>query len=216
MMQRRETLWTIKELGAQVALALSGGYEGQQNGRVREVPDVRTIRYYTMLGLLDRPAEMRGRTALYGRRHFLQLVAIKRLQARGLSLSEVQQRLFGLTDQALEQLADLPSGVASPLPSGVASAPREPTSGISTPRTETFWREIPDVTGDIPPASLSEKAPPALLQGVDLGRGVTLLLEPSRPLGSDDIEALRVVAAPLLHWLERRRLLRPDRERRSS
>src|SRR5262245_45243958 len=76
-------LWTIDELGAQVALALSVDYEGPHNSRIREVPDRRTIRYYTTLGLIDRPAEMRGRTALYGRRHLLQLVAIKRLQARG-------------------------------------------------------------------------------------------------------------------------------------
>ena len=81
MTAAREPLWTIDELGAVVALALSVDYAGQANGRVREVPDRRTIRYYTTLGLIDRPARMRGRTALYGRRHLLQLVAIKRLQA---------------------------------------------------------------------------------------------------------------------------------------
>src|SRR5262245_39472227 len=91
MMTRTESLWTIQELGAQVALALSVDYPGPPNSRVRELPDQRTIRYYTTQGLLDRPAEMRGRTALYGRRHLLQLVAIKRLQARGLSLSAIQQ-----------------------------------------------------------------------------------------------------------------------------
>jgi hypothetical protein len=80
-------LWTLDELGARVALALAVGYDGQANGRVREVPDGRTIRYYTTLGLIDRPAAMRGRTALYGVRHLLQLTAIKRLQARGLSLA---------------------------------------------------------------------------------------------------------------------------------
>src|ERR1700730_4487154 len=101
-------LWTIDELSTQVALALSVDYAGQGNGQVRPVPDLRTIRYYTTLGLIDRPAAMRGRTALYGRRHLLQLVAIKRLQARGLSLAEVQERLVGLTDAALRQLANLP------------------------------------------------------------------------------------------------------------
>src|SRR3954468_22885713 len=101
VMTTQPSLWTIDELGAQVALALSVDYDGPPNGRVRDVPDRRTIRYYTTLGLLDRPAEMRGRTALYGRRHLMQLVAIKRLQARGLSLSEVQQRLVGLGGAAL-------------------------------------------------------------------------------------------------------------------
>src|SRR5947199_5115022 len=98
--------WTIDELGAQVALALSVDYEGAGSGRVRDVPDRRTIRYYTTLGLIDRPAAFRGRTALYGRRHLLQLTAIKRLQARGLSLTDVQARLVGLTGSALEKLAD--------------------------------------------------------------------------------------------------------------
>src|SRR6516162_8042242 len=101
-------LWTIDELGAQVALALSVDYEGPDNGRVREIPDRRTIRYYTTLGLIDRPAEMRGRMALYGRRHLLQIVAIKRLQAHGLSLAEIQVRLVGLGDRALGRVARLP------------------------------------------------------------------------------------------------------------
>src|SRR3954466_8573079 len=101
-------LWTIDALGTQAALALSVDYAGSPNGRVRDVPDRRTIRYYTTLGLLDRPAEMRGRTALYGIRHLWQLVAIKRLQARSLSLVEVQERLLGLPDAALKKLAALP------------------------------------------------------------------------------------------------------------
>src|SRR5438105_13525807 len=103
-------LWTIDELGTRVALALSVDYEGQASGRVRDIPDRRTIRYYTTLGLIDRPAELRGRTALYGRRHLLQLVAIKRLQAAGRSLAEVQARLVGRTDADLAEIARLPPG----------------------------------------------------------------------------------------------------------
>src|SRR5215467_11186889 len=112
-MSRTEPLWTIAELGALVARALSVDYDGQTNGQVRDVPDPRTIRYYTTLGLVDRPAEMRGRTAYYGLRHLMQLAAIKRLQARGLSLAEVQQELLGLSDSALASLARLPNGVGS-------------------------------------------------------------------------------------------------------
>src|SRR5207253_11468625 len=108
----RETLLTLDELSAAVSRALAVGYAGSANGRVRDVPDRRTIRYYTTLGLIDRPAAMRGRTALYGRRHLLQLVAIKRLQANGLSLAEVQARLVGLTDAALRQSAKLPADFA--------------------------------------------------------------------------------------------------------
>src|SRR4029077_9053917 len=98
MKNGRAPLWTIDELSAAVSAALAQGYGGPPNGRVRDVPDRRTIRYYTTLGLIDRPAEMRGRTALYGRRHLLQLVAIKKLQSRGQSLTDVQRTLAGQTD----------------------------------------------------------------------------------------------------------------------
>ena len=77
--------WTIEQLAPLVEMALDlSGYNGQHSGRVRSLPDLRTIRYYTTLGLLDPPAEMRGRKAFYGRRHLVQLAAIKRLQSRGL------------------------------------------------------------------------------------------------------------------------------------
>src|SRR5271170_2857231 len=108
MSRSSEVLWDLDSLSAQVALVLADGYPGQPSGRVRDVPDRRTIRYYTTLGLLDKPAALRGRTALYGRRHLLQLVAIKRLQTAGLSLTEIQARLLGLTDAALESVARLP------------------------------------------------------------------------------------------------------------
>src|SRR3954469_10584069 len=117
--ERNQELWTIDELGSRVALALSVDYDGQASGRVRDVPDRRTIRYYTTLGLIDRPAEMRGRTAYYGARHLMQLAAIKRLQARGLSLAAGQRQLVGLGDPALARLARLPAEAAD----GSVSAP---------------------------------------------------------------------------------------------
>jgi len=105
---RDDGLWTIDELSAEVAEALAAGYPGQTNGRVREVPDRRTIRWYTTIGLLDRPAGMHGRTALYGRRHLLQIVAVKRLQSDGLTLAEVQERLLGATEAMLTEIARVP------------------------------------------------------------------------------------------------------------
>src|SRR3954468_22443455 len=120
---KKEPPWTIDELGAAVTAALAEGHDGAPNGRVRDVPDRRTIRYYTTLGLIDRPAEMRGRTALYGRRHLLQLVAIKKLQARGQSLAEVQRALAGQTDQALAE-ADGLHGAGPALGGEPAPRPR--------------------------------------------------------------------------------------------
>jgi DNA-binding transcriptional MerR regulator len=113
-MDRAHAPWTLAELTDRVAEALAVGYRGQRSGRVREVPDQRAIRWYTTLGLVDRPAAMRGRTALYGRRHLLQLVAIKRLQAEGRFLAEVQVELAAAGDERLERIARLPT---APTPS---------------------------------------------------------------------------------------------------
>lgn len=100
-----DELWTLDQLTELVGSALAVDYPGQVNGRVRAVPDRRAIRWYSTIGLVDRPAEMRGRTALYGRRHLLQLVAIKRLQSQGRTLAEIQAELSGATDRTLRTIA---------------------------------------------------------------------------------------------------------------
>lgn len=198
-------LWTLDDLSARVALALATDYLGAPNGRVRDVPDRRTIRYYTTLGLLDRPAEMRGRTALYARRHLLQLVAIKRLQAKGLSLAEVQQRLVGLPDSRLAALAQLPHDAGAPAA----------TPAPSGRRREAFWAALPDqAAAENGVATVTAPCPlPSALQAISLAAGVTLLLPAVRPVDSDDLEAITAAAAPLLKLLEKRRLLDPHPER---
>jgi DNA-binding transcriptional MerR regulator len=213
------SFWTIDELGARVALALSMNYEGQANGQVRAVPDRRTIRYYTTLGLIDRPAEIQGRTAFYGLRHLLQLVAIKRLQTRGLSLAEIQHQLLGATDATLHQIAQLPADLETSSP----PAPPDAALADSTleSREEPFWTTLPALPpeGEMqPPAGNdldgqeSGNDPP--LQGIRLAEEVILLLPPARPIDEEDIPAVRAAAAPLLKLLEKRRLLRPRQERR--
>jgi DNA-binding transcriptional MerR regulator len=158
-METPEPLWTIDELTLAVRDALRVRYDGAPSGRVRDVPDQRTIRYYTTLGLIDRPAEMRGRTALYGRRHLLQLVAIKKLQAQGHSLTEVQQALAGQTDSVLAQVGALDTGAqlgnAGQASSRSAAGSRErrqrpslelDRSAAPEPARRSaraFWREAP-------------------------------------------------------------------------
>ncbi|WP_226899873.1 helix-turn-helix domain-containing protein [Nonomuraea phyllanthi] len=102
--------WTIGELAERAALALRRGADGAApvNGRVRDVPGERLIRWYTTIGLVDPPLTRRGRIAQYGRRHLLQLVAVKRLQASGHSIADIQVMLAGATDRMLETAAGLP------------------------------------------------------------------------------------------------------------
>src|SRR5215211_659945 len=109
-----EPRWTLDELAERVDAALAVDYHGQPSGRVRDVPDRRAIRWYTTIGLIDRPVAHRGRTALYGPRHLLQLVAVKRLQVKGLPLVAIQQELAGASDTELERVARLPAPAAGP------------------------------------------------------------------------------------------------------
>src|SRR5882757_9541174 len=98
----------MDELVERVRKALAAEYSGAGDGRVRDVPDRRAIRWYTTIGLVDRPLGMRGRSALYGPRHLQQLVAIKRQQADGRSLSQIQADFTWLSDAALAELSRVP------------------------------------------------------------------------------------------------------------
>ncbi|HEU4350059.1 MAG TPA: MerR family transcriptional regulator [Actinoplanes sp.] len=104
-------MWTLDELVERVRRALAAEYPGAPNGRVRDLPDRRAIRWYTTTGLVDRPLGMRGRTALYGNRHLLQLVALKRRQAEGRTLAEIQAELAGASDDALTRVARVPESL---------------------------------------------------------------------------------------------------------
>src|SRR5881227_4478318 len=97
----------LEALSGEVAVQLAerGLLGAAADARVSAAPDARTVRYYTSLGLLDRP-RIEGRQARYGERHLLQLLAIKALQAFDLPLAEIQQRLYGRGDAELKALVD--------------------------------------------------------------------------------------------------------------
>jgi DNA-binding transcriptional MerR regulator len=203
-------LWTLDELAERVDAALSTGYDGPASGRVRAVPDQRAIRYYSTLGLVDRPAARRGSTALYGHRHLLQLVAIKKLQAGGLPLARIQLQLAGATDQRLERVAQL-SGAEPPVAPAAAVAAAPPS------RAAAFWKrtaaaEVPAAAADLagapadPPTAGGRPGPVVTMQGVRLADGVTLLLDRARPLRDDEVGAIQAAAEHLLEALRARGL----------
>jgi hypothetical protein len=231
-MTQADAIWTLDELTERVGGALSVGYDGQPSGRVRDLPDGRAIRWYTTIGLVDRPAATRGRTAMYGPRHLLQLVAIKRLQALGRSLVAIQAELAGATDAQLTRLARLPGAAPPPAvapPPGLREAaagadvpaatpaPQQGDAGTAAPaathaagrglvRRGRFWRERPVEAagaGGAPPVAA---AVVATLRGVRLGERATLLLDPARPLDDADLRAILEAARPLLEALRARGL----------
>ena len=105
--------WTLDQLVARVAEALAADGVRSPNGRVRDVPDARALRWYATIGLLDRPTGYHGRTALYGPRHLLQAVAVKRRQAEGMTLAQIQAELAGATDATLRRAARVPAALLS-------------------------------------------------------------------------------------------------------
>jgi MerR HTH family regulatory protein len=211
--------WTLEELAERVEAALAVDYAGQPSGRVRDVPDRRAIRWYTTIGLIDRPVAHRGRTALYGPRHLLQLVAVKRLQARGLPLVAIQQELAGATDAQLARVARLPDVVPAlaatspPGPAPVRSAGAR--SRVAGPAGRAaFWREPPAAALAAARAPDPDPDPGvAGLRGVRLGGGATLLLEPGRELDASDVRAILEAAGPLLAALRARGLDRAGARR---
>jgi DNA-binding transcriptional MerR regulator len=188
-----DELWTLEQLSDRVADLLAKGYDGQQNGRVRELPNGRTIRWYTTIGLVDRPLATKGRVALYGQRHALQLAAIKQLQARGNTLAEVQERLLGADDDELARIAMTRMDVF-PAPAHVEVPP------------DGFWRHHRTETKN---DTVTNVVP-----AFRVGDSVTVLLDgATRPLDDADIAELTAAARPLLDAIDRLGLS-PRKERR--
>jgi DNA-binding transcriptional MerR regulator len=124
---------TVDQLSSEVVrlLKVNNMYATHADNRVSPEPDTRTIRYYSSLGLIDRPT-IEGRIAKYHRRHVLQLLALKTLQSRSLPLSEIQERLYGRSDSELESLI---SSCIDHEKESTAEAHREPMRTM-------LWREI--------------------------------------------------------------------------
>lgn len=213
--------WTLSELVSEVAARIAA-LPAPSNGQVRAVPDERTIRYYGTIGLLDRPLAMRGRTALYGRRHLAQVVAIKRLQTMGRSLAEIQALWPTLDELTLARMSGIqlppaarPPGrrefwkaepAAAPVPvPGPALAP------ISAPSPAAPAGVAAIAAGAaITPAPAPTPAPalaPVELR-VELAPGVSLSIAMSADLAlsTADVRAIRAAAAPLIAELARCRL----------
>lgn len=191
-----QTAWTLDELVGRVSAALSSAaYPGSPNGRVRELPDRRAVRWYTTTGLVDRPI-MQGRNAAYRSRHLLQIVAVKRLQAQGLSLAEIQAKLAGATDEALRRIAEVPDELIT------AEQGLRPPAAVAG-RSSRFWAEPPPAEPTTDGADTV-----TALAAVTLPGGAMLLL-PARP-DDGDIHAIRSAAAPLLELLADRGLLSLD------
>ena len=200
---------TLPEVVGSIPALLSRDYDGVRNGRVRDLPDVRTIRWYQSLGVLDRPTEFRGRAALYGRRHLLQIAVIKKLQASGLSLEEIQGGLPGRTDAELARALGMKlDEVDAVIAARVAARTAAAASGLEAAlqparRGSAFWKTRP--TAASAPAAASAAAPATTtaslpLQSKAVGGNVVVLWN-GRPLDASEQAKLAELSAPLVAFL---------------
>ena len=195
---------TLQELVSEVAIRIAA-LPAPRNGQIRAIPDDRTVRYYATIGLLDRPAAMRGRTALYGPRHVAQVVAIKRLQAMGRSLSEIQTLWPTLDDHTLTRMSGVELTAAEPATGRVAFWKRAPALPAAAPA---------EVAGTVPGLEVQVPVPvrgaaAALELRVELAPQVVLVLSVTDEriaISPADVHALRDAAAPLLAELASRQL----------
>ena len=212
---------TLPDLVEALRELLADGYSGTRSGRVRDLPDARTIRWYQTLGLVDRPAHFRGRTALFGRRHLLQLAAIKKLQAADFPLADVQRGLAGKNDAELarcaglslkqvdQQLKKIAAAIATRrddvLAAALSSGPPDIASDTALEREPgAFWKTRPTEPHLAAAASFTAPLPVASsateLQSEPVGPGV-MLLWTGRKLSAVEQERLKSLSAPLVAFL---------------
>jgi len=100
------------------------------NGQSGELVSERNIRFYRTSGLVDAPAS--GGSG-YSEKHFLQLAAVRLLQAQGLPLRRIRELLFGRTMAELREIQKR----------GLAEAKALAPSRTPMPAGDELWRVIP-------------------------------------------------------------------------
>lgn len=142
----RDSTWDLPGLVAASRALLERAGARPEDERVNALPDERTVRFYQTGGLVDHPVRYEGRTALYGFRQLLQVVAVKLLQAQGHSLAQVQRALAGTTTAALEEAVRISLG---------APAPPSPARGPAS-RSLVAAEIAPGITVLVDPAVVSD------------------------------------------------------------
>jgi DNA-binding transcriptional MerR regulator len=121
---------SISELAARVNTWCSEHGIEPANGQSGELVSERNIRFYRTTGLVDAP-ESGG--SGYGEKHFLQLTAVRLLQAQGLPLRRIRELLFGRTEADLREIQRR----------GLTEAKSLSVARHLMPAADELWRMIP-------------------------------------------------------------------------
>lgn len=98
----------------------------------------RSVRWYTTVGVLDAPGRI-GHTAVYGRRHLLQLLYTRQAQSDGTPLDQIQKVTTLLSDQDLTARINL----------DLSLVPDDLTT-VAPHQTSQFWDRTPSDTPNPP------------------------------------------------------------------
>ena len=115
--------------------------------RLGEEISPRTVRLYATQGLIDRPGK-EGRSAVYSHRHLLQLMLVRALARRGLSLSAISP-LCVLADAELEQQLQRLDGEG---PTAIVPSAPERNEALDYLRDLTSPASDTDVPASEPPS----------------------------------------------------------------
>jgi DNA-binding transcriptional MerR regulator len=101
---RHVKLVGVAELAAEAAKILTESGLAQERGTVSELPDERTVRYYMTEGLIPPAEEKQGTASVFGYRHLLQLLVVKKLQSEHLPIRKIRDLVEGRSERELERL----------------------------------------------------------------------------------------------------------------
>jgi DNA-binding transcriptional MerR regulator len=150
------------------------------DGRVTEIPDSRTVRYYQTSGIVDPPSRYRGRKAIYDYSHLLQILAIKLLQSQGLTLAQIQRALANAAAEDLEAAVrgalEAEAGLTAS-PPAMAPAPFPRAALGQGDELELAHLDAPRAEPDVDQRR-AEPRRGKRLTAVQIRPGVTLLIDP--------------------------------------
>ena len=142
------------------------------DGRISRSLDLRSVRYYQSLGLLEGPRRYDGRRAVYGREHIVSLICIRALQGSGRTLSQIQHALAVTPGQ--DRIAAAQEALAAAAEHSVTrSAADQESEADKTPR-------------------------PRALVAVELAPGVTVTVDPAQVEDADGVIAALMSAMQAL------------------
>jgi DNA-binding transcriptional MerR regulator len=151
----------VAELAGEAAKILADSGLAQERGTVSEVPDERTIRYYLAESLIPPAEEKQGTASVFGYRHLLQLLVVKKLQSQHLPIRKIRDLVNGRSERELERLLGT---------EGVGAVRNEALSYLEQLLTKT---QLPSPPPQSPrqSASVALKASPVASQSMQASSG---------------------------------------------